>query len=83
MAKQTINPSSGSYNHTTDPATGYDENHLIKLGNENAGNGDPLRTAFKKINTAFDKIDSNFTEIYNQPGGSPFLIDGGNSTTTF
>jgi len=80
MAKQTINPSSGSYNHTTDPNTGYDENHLIKLGNENAGNGDPLRTAFKKINKAFDKIDANFTEIYNQP---PFLVDGGDSNTSF
>ena len=30
---------------------------LINLGNENAGNGDPLRTAFGKIN-------SNFNELY-------------------
>lgn len=83
MAKQTINPISGSYNHTTDPATGYDDNHVIRLGSENAGNGDPLRTAFKKINTAFDKIDSNFTELYSQPGGTPFSIDGGDATTSY
>jgi hypothetical protein len=30
---------------------------LINLGNENAGNGDPIRIAFGKVN-------SNFTELY-------------------
>lgn len=33
----------------------------INIGSEaNAGNGDPLRTAF-------DKINDNFTELYNGP----------------
>jgi hypothetical protein len=29
---------------------------LINLGNENAGNGDPLRIAFGKINSNFDEL---------------------------
>ncbi len=29
---------------------------LINLGNENAGNGDPLRIAFTKINDNFDEL---------------------------
>jgi len=29
---------------------------LINLGNENAGNGDPLRIAFGKINNNFDEL---------------------------
>jgi hypothetical protein len=35
---------------------------LINLGNENAGNGDPLRIAFEKVN-------DNFTEVYALLGG--------------
>ncbi len=35
---------------------------LINLGNENAGNGDPLRIAFSKIN-------NNFSEVYALLGG--------------
>lgn len=35
---------------------------LINLGNENAGNGDPLRIAFSKIN-------DNFSELYTLIGG--------------
>lgn len=83
MARQLINPESGTYNHTTEPNTGYDDNHVVKVGNENAGNGDPLRVAFKKINKAFDKVDANFQELYSQPGGAPFEIDGGNASTSF
>jgi hypothetical protein len=29
---------------------------IINLGNENAGNGDPLRIAFSKINSNFDEL---------------------------
>ena len=35
---------------------------LINLGNENAGNGDPIRIAFEKVN-------DNFTELYALSGG--------------
>ena len=38
----------------------------INLGNENAGNGDPLRIAFSKIN-------SNFTELYAINGSSDLV----------
>ena len=33
---------------------------LIRLGDINAGNGDPLRTAFEKVN-------ANFAELYSNP----------------
>jgi len=69
MARQPINPGTGSYNHTTDPNQDYDDNHVVKIGSQNAGNGDPLRTAMKKINEAFDKVDSNFIELYAATGG--------------
>jgi hypothetical protein len=29
---------------------------LINLGNENAGNGDPIRIAFGKVNSNFDEL---------------------------
>ena len=39
---------------------------LINIGaTANDRNGDPLRTAFTKINDAIDRIDSNFSELYN------------------
>ncbi len=39
---------------------------LINIGaTANDRNGDPLRTAFTKINDAVDRIDSNFSELYN------------------
>jgi hypothetical protein len=38
---------------------------LINVGiSANDSRGDPLRSAFIKLNTALDKIDSNFTELY-------------------
>lgn len=38
---------------------------LINVGRtSNDRSGDPLRSAFTKINDAVDKIDSNFTELY-------------------
>lgn len=44
-------------------------NDLINVGSSaNAKNGDPLRTAFIKINDALDRIDANFTELYNASG---------------
>ena len=64
MAQQKINPKSGVYDHNTDPSTNYDNNHVVRVGTQNAGNGDPLRTAMLKINEAFDKTDSNFNEVY-------------------
>lgn len=82
MTKQTINPSNATaYNHTTDPDLNYDNNHVVKVGTENGGNGDPLRVAFKKINDAFDKIDANFTEVYGLTGNG--TLDGGDASTTF
>ncbi len=51
MAKQIIN-------------TNAPEN-LIGVGaSANDKQGDSLRAAFTKVNDAFDKIDSNFTELY-------------------
>jgi hypothetical protein len=71
MTQQTINPSNSTpYDHNTDPTNNYDNNHVVRIGSENGGNGDPLRVAFKKINTAFDKIDSNFSELYALSGGT-------------
>lgn len=55
MAKQIINTNAPS--------------DLINVGSTaNAKNGDPLRSAFIKINDALDRIDSNFTELYNSVG---------------
>ena len=50
----------------------------IDLGSSaNAGNGDPLRTAFKKIN-------DNFTELYNTFQLDQIEeIDGGSSSTVY
>jgi hypothetical protein len=49
----------------------------INLGSrENAGNGDPLRTAFKKIN-------ENFKEIYDIAEMSLRRLDGGSASTVF
>lgn len=51
MSKQLINP-----NYPND---------LVNVGsNANDKTGDPLRTAFTKINDAIDRIDANFTEVY-------------------
>lgn len=53
MAKQVININSPS--------------DLINVGlSANDSRGDPLRSAFIKLNDAIDKIDLNFTELYNQ-----------------
>jgi len=41
----------------------------------NSRRGDPLRTAFIKINDAFDRADANFVELYASLGG------GGNGTS--
>ena len=55
MTKQTIN-------------TNY-PNDLINVGTSaNKGDGDVLRTAFTKINDALDKVDFNFTELYDRTG---------------
>jgi hypothetical protein len=44
-------------------------NDLVSVGNSaNDRRGDPLRTAFSKINDAFDKADANFTELYSAVG---------------
>ena len=55
MAKQTIN--------INNPKP------LVGVGTTaNDKSGDPLRTAFNKLNAAVDKIDSNFTELYSSIG---------------
>lgn len=42
---------------------------LISVGKAaNDRSGDPLRTAFTKVNDAIDKIDLNFTDLYNAIG---------------
>lgn len=57
MAKITININAGQ------------DAPLINVGaSPNDKTGDPLRTAFGKLNTAIDNIDSNFTELYNLAG---------------
>lgn len=57
MAKITININAGQ------------DAPLINLGTSpNDKTGDPLRTAFGKLNTAIDSIDANFTELYNLAG---------------
>ena len=60
-------------------------NDLIGVGaTANNGAGDKLRDAFIKINDAFDKVDANFTELYNTGGlGTLTVLDGGTASTTF
>jgi hypothetical protein len=52
---------------------------VINVGQADKGNGDPIRSAFVKIN-------SNFNELYqlvSQPNLSTIRIDGGAASTTY
>jgi hypothetical protein len=43
---------------------------IINLGNANAGNGDPLRTAFSKVNVNFAELYANLSTYLPSPTGN-------------